>query len=51
MEQVKNSKMKQSFSNEKKCEQTTSRVETPKYTNNNDGEINASDINDQGNEL
>ena len=43
MREVKNSRRRQSVSNRKNSEQTTSRKETPKCINNNDGEINASD--------
>ena len=43
MTQVKNSKSRQSVPNKKNYEQTTSRIQTPKHVNDEDGEINASD--------
>ena len=41
----------QSVSSRKNCEQTTSRIETSKRTNDRDGERNASDTDDQENEI
>ena len=49
--EVENIKTMQSISNEKNCEKSLSKVETPNRTNNKDGEINASDTDNQENEI
>ena len=47
MREVKNSRRIQSISSRKNNGQNTSRIETPKHINNDDGEINASDTENQ----
>ena len=49
MREVKNSRRTQSIPKRKNNRKTTSRIETPKLINNNDGEINASDTEIQEN--
>ena len=51
MREVKSSRRTQSFPIRKNNGQTTSRMETPKHINNNDGELNASDTENQESRL
>ena len=47
MREMKNSKRPQSVTNRKNYERNTSQMETPKYSNNGDGEMNASNLDSQ----
>ena len=51
MREVKTNKRTQSVPSRKNDEPATSRAETPRYSNNNDGEINASDTENEENRI
>ena len=49
--EMENSRRAQSVSNRKNNRHNTSRIETQRSTNNDDGEINATDIKNQENKI
>ena len=51
MRELKNTRRTQSIPSRKDNGQTTSRIETPKHKNSNDGEINSSDTENQENRM